>query len=334
MSVRKRLLGDGQTRWQVDYRDGAGARRHRQFTTKREADAFHAKARTEVIAGVHTADSASITVAEAADLWLARCERDDLEAATILDYRQHLKLHILPYLATTKLSRLTVPAVNAFRDQLRDNGRSQDMVKRVIGSLAALVGEAQSHGLVAVNNVRAISRGKRGSRTETRPVMPTKEELRAIISATPDRYRPLILTALLAGLRSSELRGLTWNDVDLKLGQIDVRQRADRYNKLGPPKSTAGARTIPLSPLLLNTMKAWRLACPKGELNLVFPNGAGRIENHSNLLWRVFWPIQIAAGVIVIATGSPTRSIHCMRCAMPVPPCGSNRASARSGSKL
>jgi integrase len=315
MSVRKRLLGDGQTRWQVDYRDGAGARRHRQFTTKREADAFHAKARTEVIAGVHTPDNASITVAEAADLWLARCERDDLEAATILDYRQHLKLHILPYLARTKLSRLTVPAVNAFRNQLRDDGRSQDMVRRVIGSLAALVGEAQSHGLVAVNNVRAISRGKRGSRTETRPVMPTKEELRAIISATPDRYRPLILTALLAGLRSSELRGLTWNDVDLKLGQIDVRQRADRYNKLGPPKSTAGARTIPLSPLLLNTMKAWRLACPKGELNLVFPNGAGRIENHSNLLWRVFWPIQIAAGVTVMRDGQPDAkySLHALR---------------------
>ena len=54
MSVRKRVLGNGQTRWQVDYRDGAGVRRHRQFTTKREADAFHAKARTEVAAGVHT----------------------------------------------------------------------------------------------------------------------------------------------------------------------------------------------------------------------------------------------------------------------------------------
>ena len=57
MSVRKRILGDGEVRWQVDYRDGAGARRHRQFQTKREADTFHAKARTEVIAGVHTPDS-------------------------------------------------------------------------------------------------------------------------------------------------------------------------------------------------------------------------------------------------------------------------------------
>jgi len=131
MSVRKRVLEDGEIHWQVDYRDGAGQRRHRQFPTKREADAFHARARTEVAAGMHTPDSASITVATAADLWIARCEREALERSTILAYRQHAELHILPHLGTTKLSRLSVPAVNAFRDQLLDTGRSRDMVRRL-----------------------------------------------------------------------------------------------------------------------------------------------------------------------------------------------------------
>ena len=154
MSVRKRIVGDGEIRWQVDYRDSAGIRRHRQFQTKRDAEAFHAKARTEVIAGVHTPDSVSITVTAAAELWIARCERDGLEAATILDYRQHLKLHILPYLGSIRLARLTVPMINSFRDRLLDDGRSPDMVRRVLGSLAALVGEAQGRGLVIVNNVR------------------------------------------------------------------------------------------------------------------------------------------------------------------------------------
>ena len=127
MSVCKRVLEDGEIRWQVDYRDNAGTRRHRQFRTKREADAFHAKARTEVAAGVHTPDSVAITIAEAADLWLTRCERDALERSTILAYQQHVELHILPHLGTTKLSRLSVPAVNAFRDQLLDTGRSRDI---------------------------------------------------------------------------------------------------------------------------------------------------------------------------------------------------------------
>ena len=33
-SLRKRMFPSGKVRWQVDYRDG----RHRQFTTKREAE--------------------------------------------------------------------------------------------------------------------------------------------------------------------------------------------------------------------------------------------------------------------------------------------------------
>lgn len=70
-----------------------------------------------------------------------------------------------------------------------------------------------------------------------------------------------------------------------------------------------------MSPLLLNTLKAWRLACPKGELDLVFPNGAGNIENHGNLLARIFWPIQVTAGVTVICKGKPDAkySLHALR---------------------
>jgi integrase len=309
------MTSGGEIRWQTDYRDGAGIRRHRQFMTKREADAFDAAARSEVVAGTHTPDSASITVEEAAALWLARCERDELERTTLLAYRQHLDLHILPRIGATKLSRLSAPAVNAFRDQLLDARRSRDMVRRVLASLAALVDEARTRGLVAVNNVRAVARTKRGKRTETRPEMPSRDELKRIIAATPDRHRPLILTTLLAGLRASELRGLMWADVDLKRGEIHVRRRVDRFNEFGPPKSEAGTRTIPMSPLLLKTLKAWRLACPKGELDLVFPNGAGKIENHGNILARIFWPIQIAAGVTVMCDGEPDAkySLHALR---------------------
>ena len=142
--------------------------------------------------------------------------------------------------------------------------------------------------------------------------MPTREELRAIINATPDRWRPLILTAILTGLRASELRGLIWSDVDLKAGELHVHRRVDRFGRFGPPKSKAGTRTIPLSPILLNTLRSWRLACPKGKLGLVFPTGAGNVESHGNILNRAFWPIQIAAGV-VDPSGHARYSLHALR---------------------
>jgi hypothetical protein len=32
-------------------------------------------------------------------------------------------------------------------------------------------------------------------------------------------------------------------------------------------------------PLVVNALREWKLACPKGELGLVFPNGAGNVES-------------------------------------------------------
>lgn len=113
-------------------------------------------------------------------------------------------------------------------------------------------------------------------------------------------------------MRASELRGLKWCDVDLKGAQLHVRRRVDRFNRFGPPNSKAGTRDIPLAPIVVNTLREWKLVCPKGELDLVFPNGAGNVENHGNLLTRAFWPTQVAAGVVTDKADAKF-SLHTLR---------------------
>jgi integrase len=111
--------------------------------------------------------------------------------------------------------------------------------------------------------------------------IPTKDEIRALLAAAQGRWRPLIVTVIFTGLRASELRGLRWSDVELgdRAGGLHVRQRADRFNTIGSPKSNAGKRTVPLAPMVVNTLKEWKLACPKGPLDLVFPNSRGGVES-------------------------------------------------------
>jgi integrase len=43
----------------------------------------------------------------------------------------------------------------------------------------------------------------------------------------------------------------------------------------------------------------WKLACPKGDAGLVFPNASGKIEWHANIINRAWIPLQISAGVSV-----------------------------------
>jgi integrase len=297
-SIRKRTLIDtGNIVWQCDYKDGSGKRRSRQFPTKKEADAFLVKARGEVGQGIHVADSVSITVAEAAALWLRRGATEGLEQSTLAAYEQHVRLHILPLIGGQKLSRLSAPLVEAFKDKLLDT-RSRPMVKRVMVSLSGIFLEAQRRGLAAHNPVSAV-KVKTPQRGKERPEMPTKAELRTILKCVPPKWKPLIYTAVFTGLRGSELRGLRWENVDLKAAVLQVRQRVDSRNQFGPPKSEAGTRDIPLPPTVVVLLRDWKKVCPKGEHDLVFPNGAGNVEYHQNILKRGFFPLQLEAGIAV-----------------------------------
>jgi integrase len=198
------------------------------------------------------------------------------------------------------------------------------MVRKVLGSLSAILADAQERGLVSQNVVRGLRarrlRGKerRADRRQrgklrTGVDIPSPEEVRKIISHLDGRWRPLLLTAIFTGLRASELRGLRWADVDLKRNALHVRQRADCYRKMGALKSEAGERAIPLAPTLVNTLREWKLACPKSEIGLVFPNGIGRIESHANIVNRGFIPTQIAAGVVTANGKAKYTGLHSLR---------------------
>jgi integrase len=313
MSVRKRTWstnGVDKEAWVVDYIDGQGKRRLKTFQKKKEADAFAATATVEVRQGMHVADSASVTVTVAGENWIAGSRASGLERGTLLQYQQHLDLHIAPFIGSVKLSQLNVPTVRSFEDKLREEGRSSSMVGKVLGSLGAILADAGERGLVARNVVRDLrgrrrkgkdrqAEGRRKGKLKIGVDIPTPTEISAILHSITGRWRPLIITAIFTGLRASELRGLRWEDVDLDARQLHVRQRADRYNDIGRPKSEAGERTVPLPPMALDTLREWKLACPKGDLGLVFPNGRGKVENLGNISKRGLCPVQIAAGVTV-----------------------------------
>jgi integrase len=321
MSVRKRewitSKGEKKQAWIVDYTDQAG-RHIKTFERKKDADEYRATVKVDIKAGVHT--SSKVTVAEAGATWLADAG-DRLERATVESYRQHLHQHIIPFIGSVKLAQLTVPAVRGFMDRLRAEKRSPPMIKRVIGDLGSILADAQERGTVAQNVVRSLSQRKKGKHAEQRHKrrlkvgldIPTPDEIRAIISHVDDRWRPLILTAIFTGLRASELRGLIWPDVDLKKAVLHVRQRADKFNTFGKPKSASGHRDIPMPPLLVNTLREWKLQCPKSEHGLVFPTGAGEIEYHSNIVNRGLIPAQIAAGVVTKNGKAKYTGLHALR---------------------
>jgi integrase len=327
MSVRKKIVkgrdGDESTWWIADYTDGSDKRHQRRFKYKAEAVAHEEKAKVAIRAGTHVSLDSSLTIADAAVEWIKRVEANGMrgegpaERTTVRQYRQHVDLHIVPRVGKLKLAKLTAKDIQSFRDSLLandENGKlamSRAMARKVLTSLKSLL-KVAGVGHVAADVT--LGKKKRDDRKlEIGRDIPRTDEIKRLIEAAKDngKLHALLLTAALTGLRASELRGLRWSDVDLKAEELHVRQRADRYNNIGQPKTKESARAIPLPPELLLALKQWKLACPKGDGDLVFPTSTGAIEHHANML-RSLRPVMRAAGV-VNKNGKSKYALHAFR---------------------
>ena len=110
----------------------------------------------------------------------------------------------------------------------------------MLASLKSLLRDAHRRGNVAQNVASSVKISVATGEKRKLKIgedIPTPDEIRQIIANASGGLRVLAITAVSTGLRASELRGLRWQDVDLKNGKLHVRQRADRYLEIGKPKS-------------------------------------------------------------------------------------------------
>ncbi|MGB9270767.1 MAG: tyrosine-type recombinase/integrase [Pseudolabrys sp.] len=313
MSVRKRTWttrkGEQKESWIVDYVDQGGARHIQTFERKKDADDYHAKVKVDVHKGMHTAPSKSITVAEAGEAWIKRVEAEGRERGTLLQYRQHVSLHIVPRIGRWKLSSLTHQTIEKFRDDLLAD-TSRPMAKKALTSLKSILRNSKfAH---VADDVR-IKRNKRDERKlEVGRDIPTPGEIKRLIEAAkPGKQRAMLLVAATCGLRASEIRGLRWSDVNLKEATLKVMQRADRFGGIGAPKSVSSRREIPLAPEAVAELREWKLACPKADLDLVFPAGGGKIAAQVMVARSVEAVMHKAK--VLDKHGEPKYSLHSFR---------------------
>jgi integrase len=300
-SIRKRRLPSCKTVWQVDYRDQAGRRRHRQFPTRRAADAWLVTARAEVAEGTHVPASESRKFADVADAWIEDCKRRGLERATVDVYEQRLRDYGKVCIGDRRIGELTTADVTQFYEDVLDRSCSHEIVRRVRIEAGAVIRYAQKKGWI-VKNAFALTPYEGGKRKKRRPMMPTLQEVRLMIRQVTEHWPDfcaMFYVLIFCGLRSSELRALSWRDIDFGTSTMTVRQRADRWGRIGQPKSDAGTRDILFPEIVSKELKKWRTRCPKSALDLVFPSSRGTVANHANIMNRFLRLMQIEAGILV-----------------------------------
>jgi integrase len=82
------------------------------------------------------------------------------------------------------------------------------------------------------------------------------------------------------------------------------------FGTIGVPKSKAGARIVPLPPMVANTLREWKLRIGQGDL--MFPSTRGK-PLHYDVVRAAWNSAQITAGV-VDADGKPKYpGLHALR---------------------
>lgn len=241
-SIRQRADG----RWEVRLRVG-GQRYSRYAADQAGALAVLHDLRSRHVAGTLTPPS-SLTLAQYLADWLL-AHGPALRPSTVESYGQ-LCAHVKP-IATLRLSRLEPRHFATLYGMLRRGGLSAGRVRKVHAMLRKALSDAVAWGLVGRNVVAVVDPPRPDPK---RSSLWNLDQLRQFVAVCQEDDRPdarLLPFLLWSGLRLGEALALRWSDLDTDHGAVTVERGITHVGGRpveGPPKTSAGVRTIALPP--------------------------------------------------------------------------------------
>jgi integrase len=249
-------------------------------------------------------------VAEAGQAWIRRGEAEGLERVTLHGYRFVLNSYIYPYLGQVQLDQLTRDQVVDFLKEVTTT-KTSDAAGRAVRHLKMILNYAVDAEWVIRNVALKLkaspSKRHRIANRKANLRIPTLADLRKMLIACERRdgrrssmvrvrARNILLLLIETGMRPSEARGLPWRCVNLEKLEIEIEQRADAWSAIGPCKTPAGFRLIPISPRLASELLAWHEICPPSQEGLVFPTRDGKPIS-ARCFYQEWKQTQLAAGL-------------------------------------
>jgi len=281
-----------RNRWVIDFYDNQGKRRWKTLpkgTTKAKAREAMREIEDQIARGVYFPDKKIPLFSKVAKDWL-EYKQPNLRCSTWSVYEGHTRNHFKD-LDNLKINRISITKIEKYIGDRQKQGMNISTIKKILVTLGQIMAYAVRHRYISYNPARDAERPKgQGNMKNKKIRILTPSEIKALLESESHlKYKTLFRLAIFSGARQGELLGLKWTDIDWNNSQIHI-QRTFNNNEWYYTKTEASERKIDLGPEMMTALKKWKLACPIGTLNLVFPNKAGNPINHNNLVNRHFNP--------------------------------------------
>lgn len=280
-SIRKRP--DRPKPWEAVYRDPDGRQRTRTFARKADAQRFLTGVEHALLSGSYVdARGGKATFKDFAERWRASQPHRPQTASL---YERLLRLHAYPTFGDRGLSSVRRSEVQGWVAGLTV---APATVRQVYAVTRTIFRAAVEDKLLAESPCRKIALPELPDGT----LVPLSvEQVRAVADAAPANLRALVILAAATGLRSGELLGLEVDKVDFLRRAVQVEQQlvyiAGQEPFVGPPKTKASRRTVPVPTFALDELAAHLAAFPPVG-GFVFTSASGKpmLRTTLNGRWR------------------------------------------------
>ena len=214
------------------------------------------RARDQLVAPAPPAAVAEASFARYWRAWLAD-KRAYITDGALEDLETHGRKRLLPHFARISISEITEADVRTWMAQMTETLEAGELsAKTITNARAALsdaLGDAARQGLLPRNPCRCVA----ALPVEHHELHSLRlDEIDRYLSACPAHYQPLAQLLIGAGAPISEALALTWRDIDLEHGTVQIqRQRARHGDDTRQPK-TKHARTVLIGPRLTESLRA------------------------------------------------------------------------------
>lgn len=174
-------------------------------------------------------------------------------------------------------------------------GYGAETIRRIVNLFAQAMSEAVKAQKLASSPCEGLSLPTI-ERKDIRFLEPT--EIIALADAIDPRYRPLVITGAMSGLRPGELLALRVGSVNLLARSIEVSETLhDEGGRLryGPPKTKTAKRTVPVPRTVVDEVEPFTRGRDRTEALFTAPRGGPiRITQFRRRFWD---PATMAAGL-------------------------------------
>ena len=138
------------------------------------------------------------------------------------------------------------------------------------------------------------------------------DKVRGAEPLTSLRRKVMVPLAAFCGLRIGEICALKWENVRFDLGVIQVRHNLNVRDGLKLPKSKAGLRDVPISPMVFDPLLALHEACGAPASGFVMVTRTHRTFD-PRTFWEVMWRPLVKRAGLEDDAGRPKYHFHALR---------------------